>query len=85
MLAEDFNIGDRIVIPATGETYMINDKVPLEGVYSVNKGYTVFKLVEILFKNEDYCIIKTNTSYGVSNYDHIVLDGDEVKNGQMIN
>lgn len=85
VLAEEFNIGDKIVVPSTGETYMINDKVPLEGVYSVNKGYTVFKLVEILFKNEDYCIIKTNTSYGVSNYDHIVLDGDEVKNGQMIN
>lgn len=85
VLATDFNIGDKIIIPTSGETFMINEKIPLEGVYSINKGYAVFKLVEILYKNEDYCIIDTNTSYGVSNYDHIVLDGSEVSNGQMIN
>ena len=85
VLANNFDIGDKIVIPSTGDTYMINETIPLEGVYSVNKGYAVFKLVEVLYKNEDYCIIKTNTSYGVSNYDHIVLDGSEVSNGQMIN
>ncbi len=85
ILSTNYNIGDKIVIPSTGETYMINEKVPLKGVYSINKGYTVFKLIEILYKSEDYCIIAENTPYGVSNYDHIVLDGSKVTNGQMIN
>lgn len=85
VLAEEFNVGDKIIIPSTGSTFVINEKVSLDGVYSINKGYTVFKLIEILYQNEDYCIIAKNTSYGVSNYDHIVLDGTKVRNGQMIN
>lgn len=85
VLATQFNIGDKIIIPSTGETYMINEKIPLKGVYNINKGYAVFRLIDILYRNEDYCIIAINTPYGVSNYDHIVLDGSKVTNGQMIN
>ncbi len=84
VLASDFDIGDKIYIPSTGETYMINDKIQLEGVYNINKGYAVFRLIEILYKNEDYCIVSQHTPYGISNYDHIVLDGTKVTNGQMI-
>ena len=57
----------------------------LQGVYNVNKGYAVFKQIEILYQNNDYSIIKTGTSYGISMYDHIVLQGNEVEENTIIN
>lgn len=59
----------------SGERYQVGPKEALEGVFNVNKGYATFRRVEILYKNEEYCIIKDNTEYGLSVYDHIALDG----------
>ena len=56
----------------------------LSGVYNVNKGYAVFKQIEVIYQNEDYSIIKTGTPYGVALYDHIVLQGDLVNENEII-
>ena len=67
------------------KTYTIgNDVDKLTGVYNINKGYAVFKQINILTKNEDYAIIETKTTYGISLYDHIALDGSKVKENQLV-
>lgn len=82
---ENLAIGDTLQLQGSSEQYTIKDKANLQGVYNVNKGYAVFKQIEILAQNEEYTIIKTGTSYGVSLYDHIALDGTSVKEGEFAN
>ncbi|MBE5915513.1 MAG: hypothetical protein E7273_01560 [Pseudobutyrivibrio ruminis] len=78
--------GDKLVKPNSNELYVVgSDMGTLEGVYNVNKGYAVFKQIEILYQNDDYSIIKTGTNYGISMYDHIVLQGNEVEENSIIN
>ena len=67
-----------------GGLYQINSKRPLKGAYNVNKGYTVFKRVEILESSNGYSIVKKNSSYGLQVYDHIVLDASGVHDGQLL-
>ena len=55
----------------------------LIGVYNINKGYAVFKQINIIYENEEYAIIETKTSYGISLYDHIALDASEIKENQL--
>ena len=56
----------------------------LQGAYNINKGYAVFRKVEILYQNEEYTIINTGTSYGLSLYDHIALDASAIKENQIV-
>ena len=46
--------------------------------------YAVFKQIEPVQRNEDYTIIRTGTSYGLALYDRIVLQGDRVKENEII-
>ncbi len=70
--------GGTVLLPAEGaetaEPFVLSERAPLTGVYNVNKGYYVFRQVEILYQNEEYCIVAENTPYGLSAYDHIVAD-----------
>jgi putative membrane fusion protein len=59
-------------------------KYQLQGVYCVTQGTAVFKQIEILVNGDDYSIIDPNTSYGISSYDRIVLDGTSVQENQVI-
>lgn len=77
--------GDVVVSQTDSQDrYMISQQKPLEGVYNINKGYTVFKRIERLETSNGYCIIAKNTSYGLSVYDHIVLDASVVGDGQLL-
>lgn len=62
----------------SSETYIVGTIDKLVGVYNVNKGYADFSLVTILCRNDDYSIVTPNESYGLTQYDHIVLDGSTV-------
>lgn len=73
-----FHMGDLIRVPDSKNRYEINEKDELIGVYNINKGYAVFRRIEKLYENEEYCIIKTDTPYGLSAYDHIALKGNTV-------
>ena len=64
--------------------YCISAKMPLKGVYNINKGYTVFRKVDILESSNGYSIVKKNSVYGLSTYDHIVLDASVIGDGQLI-
>lgn len=81
---ETFSIGDYIIMPETGERYPISKQANLIGVYNINKGYADFKQITILNKNEEYAIVKSNSEYGLSVYDHIVLNGDTVSENDFI-
>lgn len=67
-----------------GSTFTVSDTVSRKGVYNVNKGYAVFKLIEIKYENEDYCIVKEGTDYGISHYDYIALHADSVKESDIL-
>lgn len=68
----------------TDERLRIGDKDTLQGVYNVNKGYAIFRQIEILQEGEEYTIIKEGTPYGVSVYDQIALIGDTAIEQQII-
>lgn len=76
--------GDRIVGTETGEEYTISKKATLIGVYNMNKGYADFRQIEILYQNDEYSIVKSNTQYGLNVYDLIVLDAASVNADQFI-
>ncbi len=73
-----------IVMPETGEKYAIHKTGTLKGVYNINKGYADFKQISILYDNEEYSVVKSNTNYGLNVYDYIVLNADMVKDNQFI-
>nr|MCR5356930.1 hypothetical protein [Lachnospiraceae bacterium] len=79
-----FMIGDYILKPGSDEKYPISKQGRLTGVYNINKGYADFKQITVLYHNEEYSIVKSNTKYGLSVYDHIVLKGDTVDANDFI-
>lgn len=81
----DFEKGDVIIMPESAETLRIGDMATLQGVYNVNKGFAVFKRIEILCESEEYYIIEEGNSYGLSNYDRIALDGSAIVENQIVN
>lgn len=79
-----FKEGDTILKPESTEKMTLTETASLDGVYNVNKGYAVFTRINILCESEDYYIIEEGTSYGLSNYDHIALDGSTLQDNQII-
>lgn len=79
-----FTEGSYLVDIDTKEHYRIGPRASLSGVYNVNKGYTIFRKVEILDKNDEYYIVSNSTKYGIALYDHIILNGKIVTEGQVI-
>lgn len=76
--------GNYIIMPETGEKYAISRTGSLEGVYNINKGYADFKQISVLYSNDEYSVVKSNTTYGLSVYDYIVLNADMVKDNEFI-
>lgn len=80
----DFEEGDAIVSQKNQERFIVGDIGTLEGVYCINRGYAVFRKIEILDQNEEYAIVSKNTSYGLSLYDHIVRNAESVKEEEIL-
>ena len=68
----------------TAPTYIVGATITLEGVYNVNRGYALFRAVSILDKNDDYYIVASGQAYGLSVYDHILLNGSVAKDGEVL-
>lgn len=79
-----FKAGDYVIKPDSTERYQIGRTASLKGVYNINKGYTIFKRIEILDSNSEFYTVKRNSTYGLSVYDHIVLDASMVEEGQLL-
>ena len=76
--------GDVLIKQESTDSFIIGPTKSLEGVYNINKGYAVFRQIVPLEKNDEYIIVKKDTSSGIEVYDHIVLQGDMVSDGQLI-
>ena len=81
---EMFHRGDVVIRPNSTMTYTIGETASLEGVYCTNRGYAVFRKIEMVDQDEDYCIVRSNTPYGLSQYDYIVRTGTDVKEEQIV-
>lgn len=78
------NAGDILYKLDGQETYVVSKRATLIGVYNMNKGYADFKQINILYQNDEYAIVKSNTKYGLNVYDYIVLDAATVTDDQFI-
>ena len=76
--------GNYLIKENSMDKYAVSKTGTLIGVYNINKGYADFKQISILYQNDDYAIVKSNTSYGLSVYDHIVLDASTVTDNDFI-
>jgi len=80
----ELRTGDVIHKPDSDEVYTIRLTDTLEGVYNINKGYAEFREVNVLYQNDDYSIVKPNTTYGLNEFDYIVLDSGSVSDDEML-
>ena len=76
--------GSKVRKPNSTDTFRVEAVSPLDGVYNINKGYPVFETVTVLDKNSEYAIVSSNSRYGVERYDYIALNGDAVKEDDII-
>ena len=81
---KDIASGDKLIKPDSNEMFEVSNKEKLLGVYNINKGFTVFKNIDILGSNKEFYIVDKGTKYGLKVYDHILLDPDGFKEGDFI-
>ncbi|MDO4445976.1 MAG: HlyD family efflux transporter periplasmic adaptor subunit [Bacillota bacterium] len=79
-----FQKGDVIIKPDSQSTFTVEETKALEGVYSINKGYAVFRQIAVIDQNDEYCIVETGTKYGIAQFDHIVRNGNTVKEDDIL-
>ncbi len=84
-MAEDSAIqaGDYLLSPS-GERYQVGDKGSLSGVYNINKGYAVFKKIDVITSNDEYYTIEKGTKYGLNVYDHILINPENVNENDFV-
>lgn len=82
--ANAFDKDTVLVKPDSSDTCRLNKTKSIKGVYNINKGYAVFKQVNILCESDDYYIVESGNTYGLSNYDHIALYGEDVRENDVV-
>ena len=80
----NLSVGNYICKPESTEKMAVSKSGTLKGVYNMNKGYADFKQITILDNNDEYSIVSSNTKYGLTVYDRIVLDASSVNNDDFI-
>ena len=80
----DLSVGDYICKPESEDKMAVSKSGTLIGVYNMNKGYADFKQITILAQNDEYAIVSSNTKYGLTVYDRIVLDASSVNDDEFI-
>lgn len=66
------------------ERYVVGKTASLIGVYNINKGYCIFRAIHVLSENSEYSIVESDSAYGLSEYDHIVLDASTANEAEII-
>ncbi len=77
---QEIQAGDYLVSSDSQERFQVGVTASLQGVYNINKGYTVFRQIEILAQGDEFYTIQKNMNYGLSVYDHIVLNASIIEN-----
>ena len=85
LTTEDISVEDSILMENSSNRIQLQEKdvEVLHGVYNINKGYAVFRKIVIIDKNEDYAIVEKGTTYGIAQFDYIVLDAADVKESEI--
>lgn len=73
-----------LIKPESSDTLPLKSTKSLKGVYNINKGYAVFKQIEILCESDEYYIVKSGNDYSLTNYDHIALDGNIITENSVV-
>jgi len=76
--------GDNLIKADSQERFTVSRRATLIGVYNMNKGYADFRQIHILYQNDEYAIVQSNTKYGLNVYDYIVLDASAVSVEEFI-
>lgn len=79
-----FEKGDILMAMDSTDVYSIEKTQDFVGVYNINNGYTVFVRINILDTTDEYYIVESGDTYGLTIYDRIVLDGSTVSENQII-
>lgn len=67
------------------KTFKISSTKEVQGVYCVNKGYAAFKMVNVLYSNEDYSIVEESSDLSaLAIYDHIILNSNTISENEKI-
>ncbi len=66
------------------ETYTVGETEEFTGVYQVNNGYALFRRVEIMDRNDIWCLVKKGTGYGIIQHDFIVYDSSKAKDSMIV-
>lgn len=83
--SDNLKIGDYICKQDSADKMAVSKSGTLTGVYNMNKGYADFKQITVIAENDEYSIVSSNTQYGLTVYDRIVLDAASVKSDDFIN
>ncbi len=70
--------GDTLIMTDSNQRFTVSKTATLIGVYNINKGYADFRQIKVLYTNDEYSIVRPNTTYGLNVYDYIVLDSSTV-------
>ena len=78
--------GDFVIMPGSTRKFQVTEDTEktIQGVYNINKGYAVFRQVNIIDENEEFCIADPGNIYSLSAHDRIVLDASKVKEDDII-
>ena len=81
-----FKMGDYVQRTNTTKKHQIveEDLVTIQGVYNINKGYAVFRQVNIIDENNEFCIVEPYNVYGLAAHDYIVLDASKVSDDSIV-
>lgn len=81
----ELKAGDYLIKEDSQDRYQVGVTASVQGVFNINRGYTAFRKIEVLNSNDEYYTVKKGTEYGLSVYDHIVLNAAAVSaNGTVI-
>jgi hypothetical protein len=75
---ETLRSGDSLILTDSNRRYTVGKTDSLIGVYNINKGYADFRQIRILYQNDEYSIVRSNTTYGLNVYDYIILDASTI-------
>jgi|GEM_PF-2607219 len=65
--------------------YRLYNTKKVKGVYNIDRGYTVFKPIEIIYiPGDGYYIIDKDAPFTVKEYEHISIDASELNEGDFV-
>ena len=76
--------GDILVKQDSQSTFTVHDTAKLTGVYNINKGYADFRQVTVIDQNDEYAIVEPDDTYGLREYDFIVLDASTMSPDEFV-